>query len=269
MNLIRLQDKVPYIYVEKSRDFQLLCRAYDTALNQVKFDIDTMPYLLSSSECRNSILPLLQTKLGFQTNLKLNSESLRLILDAFPEMVKNKGSLTGIIMAVNVWLKIIELETQVYIDVFNVLGGVFSGNDIGGYIGQIEIPKYTIAIGIGGNPRDYSILNEILKYVVPTGYRLYFYFFRAFSTEDTPTLHPLEDKAYLVKISDDVNAVVRNVTHDAETIHDTETLNDTTINVVENQLRGKVVGAVFSTSVIDSNRVASNQLSIKQIPEGE
>lgn len=259
MNLIRLQEKVPYIYVEKSRDFQLLCRAYDTALNQVKFDIDTMPYILSSAECRNSVLPLLQTKLGFQTNLKLDSASLRLILDAFPKMLRNKGSLTGIMMAVNVWLKIIELETQVYVDIFNILDGPYSGNDIGGYIGQIEIPKYTIAIGISGNPRDYSILQEILKYIIPTGYRLYFYFFKPISTEDTPTLNPLDDQATLVHVSDDVNAVVRNDL-DETTSHETMT-----ISQAGAATRGQVVGAVFSTSVIkdeDPENVSTNELYV-------
>jgi hypothetical protein len=263
MNLIRLQEKVPYVYVEKSRDFQLLCRAYDVALNQVKFDIDTMPFILSSKECRNSVLPLLQTKLGFQTNMKLDSESLRYILDAFPDMVRHKGSLLGIKRAVNTWLKSIELETQVYIDVFNILGGPYSGNTVGGYIGQTEIPQYTIAIGISGNPRDYSLLQEILKYIIPAGYRLYFYFFKSFSTEQTPTLHPLDERVSLVHISDDVNAVVRN------SVHDTETINETTINTVEGDLRGKVVGAVFSTSIIDSNREATEELNIETISEGE
>lgn len=244
MNLIRLQEKVPYIYVEKSRDFQLLCRAYDTALNQVKFDIDTMPFILSSRECRNSVLPLLQTKMGFQTNMDLDSESLRYILDAFPDMIRYKGSLLGIKRAINTWLKTISLETQVYIDVFNILDGPYSGNTIGGYIGQIEIPQYTVAIGVSGNPRDYSILQEILKYIIPAGYRLYFYFFKPISTEDTPTLHPINEQLSLVYISDDVNAVVRN------SIDETTPHNTMTIQQSEEVTRGRVIGAVFSTSLV-------------------
>lgn len=255
MNLIRLQEKVPYVYVEKSRDFQLLCRAYDTALNQVKFDIDTMPYILSSKECRNSVLPLLQTKLGFQTNMKLDNDSLRIILDGFPSIIKHKGSLLGIMRAVNTWLKVIEFETQVFIDIFNILGGPYSGNDIGGYIGQVEIPKYTIAIGISGNPRDYSILQEILKYVVPVGYRLYFYFFKSFSTEDTPTLHPVEDAISLITVSDDVNAVVRN---NASESGDGTAHTNKSIEQVESITKGRVIGAVFSTSLIHGDNDVQN-----------
>lgn len=245
MSLIRLQEKVPYIYVDKSRDFQILCRGYDAALNQVKFDIDTMPYILSSSECRNSVLPLLQTKLGFQTLKHIDSDSLRLILASFPDIVRYKGSLLGIQRAVNTWLKIIHLETKVFVDVFNVLDK--SNPEIGGYIGQTTIPAYTIAIGVGGNPRDYSILQEILKYVIPTGYGLYFYFFREFSTEDTPTLNLMEEKGTFVFVTDDVNSAVRSSVGDP-VVH-----NPYSITQAEQLTKGHVIGTAFSVEAIGSD----------------
>ena len=257
MSLIRLQDKVPYVYVDKSRDFQVLCRAYDTALNQVKFDIDTIPYILSSSECRNSILPLLQTKLGFQTLKHIDSDSLRIILSAFPDAVRYKGSLLGIQRAINAWLKIIHLETKVYVDVFNVFDK--SNPSIGGYIGQTMIPAYTIAIGVGGNPRDYSILQEILKYIVPTGYGLYFYFFREFSTEQTPTLNLTDEKATLVFISDDVNSAVRSSDGD-EVQH-----NPLSITQAEQITKGRVVTTPFSVEAIGSDIEVSDLVDVKYI----
>lgn len=254
MALIRLQDKVPYVYVDKSRDFQILCRSYDLALNQVKFDIDTMPYILSSMECRNSVLPLLQTKLGFQTFKHIDSESLRLILACFPDAVRYKGSLRGIRRAINTWLKIIHLETKVYVDVFNILDK--ANPNIGGYIGQTTIPPYTIAIGVGGNPRDYSILQEILKYIVPTGYGLYFYFFREFSTEDTPTLNPLEDKASLVFVSDDINSAIRSTAGD-DVQH-----NPLSITSAEQLTKGRVVATSFSTEAIGAVPYEGEQVDV-------
>lgn len=221
MSVIRTQDKVPYIYVDKSRDFQLLCRGYDAIYNQIKYSIDSMVYTLSSKECHDSVLSLLSTKLGFDYYSNLDGEVLRTVLEGFPSALRYKGSLLGIERAINTWLKTQHLETIVYIDVFNLYGGAYNlveneNNEIGGYIGQTKIPSYTIAIGIGGQPRDYSLLEDILKYIKPTGYNLYFYFFSAFSTEQTPVLHPSEDKASLVFLTDRIGSVVRGTGDDVK-----------------------------------------------------
>ncbi len=40
MSFIKLQDKVPPVYPEGSRDFQLFCHLYDVIFNGIKNDID-------------------------------------------------------------------------------------------------------------------------------------------------------------------------------------------------------------------------------------
>ncbi len=40
--MIRTQEMVPDYYIEKSRDFQILCRLYDFVLNPVKYNADTL-----------------------------------------------------------------------------------------------------------------------------------------------------------------------------------------------------------------------------------
>ena len=272
MSMIRTQNKVPYVYVDKSRDFQILCRAYDLTYNQIKHSIDSMRYILSSKECNDSVLPLLSTKLGFDYYQNLEGDALRAVLDGFPSAVKYKGSLLGIKRAINIWLKALHLETVVYIDVFNVLGGTYnlvesSNRKIGGYIGQTPIPTYTIAIGVGGQPRDYSLLEDILKYIKPTGYSLYFYFFSEFSTEQTPVLHASEDKASLVLVSDSVNSVVRGGELNNDDIsHNTLSITEAEHLVSQNRYTyvdgdemgnneptvGRVIGAVMSVEMIGS-----------------
>lgn len=37
-----MQEMVPEVYCRESRDFQILCRAYDSVLSGVKFDVDTI-----------------------------------------------------------------------------------------------------------------------------------------------------------------------------------------------------------------------------------
>ena len=65
-------------------------------VNGVKFDIDTIEYLTDTARCKSSVLALLQSKLGFFTRRTYEDDKLRYVLQSFPVMVKNKGSLKGI-----------------------------------------------------------------------------------------------------------------------------------------------------------------------------
>ena len=67
MSLLRMQNRTPPIYCEESRDFQLLCRLYDTIVNGLLFDIETITDIINTKNIRSSFLQLLQTKLGFFT----------------------------------------------------------------------------------------------------------------------------------------------------------------------------------------------------------
>ena len=67
MQTIRLQDLTPEVYTSESRDFQILCRLYDSSFNAIKYDTDSMKYLTDSRYIRSGMLPLLQTKLGMFT----------------------------------------------------------------------------------------------------------------------------------------------------------------------------------------------------------
>ena len=117
MPLFKVQNNVPEVYVNQSRDFQLLCRAYDSIVNGVKFDIDSMLSVINTDECNSRLLPLLQTKLGFISDVPATNDALRYVLKAFPHIVKNKGSLKAIQQAVIVFLKINHIRTPAEIHV--------------------------------------------------------------------------------------------------------------------------------------------------------
>ena len=42
MAMIRLQNSTPSEYCAQSRDFQLLCKLYDTVFNSLQFNISTI-----------------------------------------------------------------------------------------------------------------------------------------------------------------------------------------------------------------------------------
>lgn len=194
--MIRLQDKTPEVYCAESRDFQLFCRLYDCVMNGVKFDIDTIPDILDATKCRTAVLSLLQTKLGFFTNKQVTDDALRYVLTAFPIMVKNKGSLKAIQQAVNVFFKINGLRNAVKVWTVSEASKVY----------DTWVNDHTIIIGINSTVKDISLLEELFKYIMPTGFDYYFYFYN-----ETTGIDPyyLQDKAVLLFTSDNLNSEIR------------------------------------------------------------
>ena len=90
--MFRLQNNTPTIYVENSRDFQLLCRLFDYMINGIKYDINSILNILNPMKINDRMLNLLCTKLGFFPKNQYDSRTLRYILSTFPYIIKNKGT---------------------------------------------------------------------------------------------------------------------------------------------------------------------------------
>ena len=199
MDILRVERNVPFVYCNDSRDFQLLCRLYTAIVNGVKFDIDSIRFLTDSSKCKTEMLSLLQTKLGFFTTREYEDDKLRYILQAFPVMVKNKGSLKGVQQAVNTFLKMYDVRTTIVV--------YYTENSTTVY--NVEVPDHTIIVGLNAALRGgVYALEDMLRYILPTGYGLYIYFYQ--SLEDVTTLIDTNE-AVLVFVSDDINSNVRTV----------------------------------------------------------
>lgn len=163
--IIRLQDMTPDVYTRESRDFQLLCRAYDCVFNGVKFDIDSMLDIVDTKMCNAILLQLLQTKIGFFSSASITDAELRLILEAFPVLIKNKGSKKSIIQALNIFLKLNNIKTGCYLNIVNESTDKNLWED------------YTINIGIESSPTNLTVLSELLRFIVPTGYKISYFFY--------------------------------------------------------------------------------------------
>lgn len=155
MSFIRLQENVPEVYINASRDFQLLCRLYDCMINSVKFSIDGVLRVIDTRLCSNSLLSLLQTKLGFFTEKDFSYDEIRYVLRAFPDIIKYKGSKRGILQAVYVFCKLKHIQTIPNIEIINK---------------QNDKPIYQINIILYATPQDTTLLGEIFRYILPTGY---------------------------------------------------------------------------------------------------
>lgn len=192
MPLWRTQNNVPNVYTDFSRDFQVLERAYDVVYNGVMFDVDGVRRLTDTKLCNTNALALLQTKLGFFSNATFTDEELRYILSAFPTIVHNKGSMLGIRQAIYMYLKTQHLRTDALITVTNTPE-------------RSSQRPYTVSIGIQSDVKSITVLEEVLKYVLPAGYMTNFYFYNnAYEVLNTE----LEDYATVILISNNINSTV-------------------------------------------------------------
>ena len=112
--MFRVENNVPDIYVNESRDFQLIARLYDLAIQSSRFSIDSLVYASDTMKCNEQLLPLLATKLGIFDNLKLTDLQYRQILSAFPYIIRYKGSPTAIQL-------VLRLFGRMYNNVYSML----------------------------------------------------------------------------------------------------------------------------------------------------
>ena len=146
-NMFLVENNVPDVYINESRDFQLIAKLYDLALQSTRFSIDSMEYISDTNRCINTILPLIGTKVGFFTSQKLTDKVLRKVLSAFPFIIRHKGSKTGIQLVLNLFERI--TNTKVAME-------------------ETDDPNILI-IRFFNYMLDVDLLRELLECIRPTG----------------------------------------------------------------------------------------------------
>lgn len=152
--LFKLEENVPDIYVEMSRDFQLLCRVYDILVNSNIITQSKIRQQLNIDQIDDKLLKLLAGRLGFSSDNYIPTEVMRSILLQFPFMIKNKGTKVGIEQAIRSVIKQTSKVNNVYV------------SDITIATGEIKVTVESDDAGAV----DMSYLSNVLKYVVPVGY---------------------------------------------------------------------------------------------------
>lgn len=91
--MIKVQESVPSIYYNSSRDFQLLGHLFDLVLNSTKTEADLLFNLPLSTNSDDQLLDLMTFTLGLRLNkAKYTSRQLRAICSVAPKMMRLKGS---------------------------------------------------------------------------------------------------------------------------------------------------------------------------------
>lgn len=134
---------VPLIY-NTSRDFQAILRMLDILVNVEKSDIDNLPFLYNADICPNEYLPLLASYVGYDYDYSLPYESNRIIIRNYPDLIKNRGSKNGMLLACAVMLNISGIMvTASTINNYVNLVYVNNSNVVNIYISKVVmLPKF-------------------------------------------------------------------------------------------------------------------------------
>lgn len=145
--MIKLQELTPSVYYEQSRDFQFIGRLYDIVLNYIKTNADNLYTLPIGKNMDEKLLNLLAFTLGFQSKHHYNSKQLLAICSVLPLILKHKGSLNAILIAVN---SILYAE------------GINQALDY-------EFKDNNLVLYLSPDLSDLTLLKDIMVYILPAG----------------------------------------------------------------------------------------------------
>lgn len=163
--MLRLQEMVPDWYVEKSRDFQVLCRLYDFTLNGLKYNIDTMQSLTDTRSVKDTVLPLVGDKFGIYDKEAYTN---RYLLEALPIASKYKGSLKSINILLNAFLDSMDIFD--YAVLFHSRDEE-SAAEISELLKR-KVKPYSLVVIFSSFPSltNLHILDEYINRVIPSGF---------------------------------------------------------------------------------------------------
>jgi hypothetical protein len=143
-------DRLPEIYLNESRDFQLLARLWSMLyLGKMQKAVSILQ-LIDPLTCPEQYLDLLRERYGFNPSIEIPPAKMRIILKAFPYLIRNKGSVRAIETAVRIALLLQGINPNTLVIIANELNAEL----------QIYIDREI----------DDSILSEIFKHVAPVGF---------------------------------------------------------------------------------------------------
>lgn len=149
----QLEKNVPEVYVNESRDFQLLCRVIDIYLCSCINNTSIIPYQLDLDKCSESLLLAIANMQGFVTNIYIPPQVLRNICKVFPYCIKRKGTEEAIRTAAYAVLSSDRLIYNVEVEIIKTDG------------------VYSLTITSNAQSDYLPYLKEFLRFIVPPGWR--------------------------------------------------------------------------------------------------
>lgn len=156
--MIKMQESVPGVYYDSSRDFQLIGHLFDLVLNAVKTDADMLFNLPFSTNSDDQLLDLMLFTFGLQLDkAKYTTQQLRSVCSIAPKLMRLKGSRAAIELLCTALLR---AEGSGYATAEGL------SNSFSVEIAE-DAPRVDIYLSRTAACKD--ILMEILPYILPAG----------------------------------------------------------------------------------------------------
>ena len=149
--MINLQKSVPEIYYNASRDFQFVARTLEVLVNYLKTNADIMKAFPLSDNFDVHLVTLLAYTLGFNSKHNYNANDLLNVCSSFATIIKNKGSITSIKLAVNALLNAQQIDKRAEVS--------FDRND-----------SHNLLIYLPIEVSDIVLLEDLFDYILPCGF---------------------------------------------------------------------------------------------------
>ena len=114
--MIKTLDRVPYVYGEKSRDFQLISRIFDASFNTSKLAADTMLNNNGSENIDYRFVDLACKTIGFDYHGQYNTNELVAVVKSFKDLVRNKGTKYAIQKSIELLLNAQYIKSGYYLE---------------------------------------------------------------------------------------------------------------------------------------------------------
>jgi hypothetical protein len=148
--MIKIQDSVPSIYYNSSRDFQFIGHLFDLVLNAIKTDADLLFNLPLSTNSDDQLLELMAYTFGLQLDkTKYTSKQLRALCSIAPQMMRAKGSEKAVELLCTALMHADGLE-----DLYTL---------------TISPDRTELTISLSSLATCKEIILEILPYILPAG----------------------------------------------------------------------------------------------------
>ena len=242
----RTQNNVPDVYINGSRDFQLLGRLLDSVVNDTKFYINQIPYINSVKMCPTNLLPLLATKLGFYSKYSFTEEELRAILHVFPWLLRYKGSKRAIYQSIFVFFRIVGINPNFTVEIKNKEDAQPQNH-------------YRIIICFQSKPFETRVLDALFNYVLPPEYAVQYEYVVKITPSPYKEVTAYEyEKVQGIIVGNTTDTQLRGSDFDEDYVGS---------DIVTNDLLSGVDTAL--TGYVDGDKINTENISHINIPEEE
>jgi len=150
--MIKIQDLVPDIYYNHSRDFQFIGRLYDVVLNSIKTNSDLVYNVPLSDNSDSRLVDLMALTLGFKSKHRYNIKQLTAMCSIFMSILRQKGTLNAIDTACKALLTAEGITEDAFIE-----------KETG------ENGETIVTIFVPQELTDLNLLKDLLTYILPAG----------------------------------------------------------------------------------------------------